>query len=94
MVIVSAAARVVVVISSNLIKCTFYGGICGFVRGRDVNCCCGGSSLAHHFHHYQHHTKTPQPAALSSSPHSIHLTMAILAMVMVVTLVGLLWWGW
>ena len=90
-VIVTAAARGVVVIRSNLFKCTFYGGVCGFVRGRDVNSCCGGSSLAHHFHHYQHHTKTPssQPAAPSSSPHSIHLTIALLVMVMVVTLVGL-----
>ena len=60
----TAAARVIVVIISNLFKCTFYGGIC---------------------------TKTPpsQPAAPSSSPHSIHLTMALLVMVMVVTLVGL-----
>ena len=91
MVIVTAAASVIVVISSNLFKYTFYGGICGFVRGSDVNSCCGGSFLAHHFHHYQHHTKTPpsQPAALSSSPHSIHLTMALLVMVMVVPLVGL-----
>ena len=87
----TAAARVVVVISSNLFMCTFYGGIWGFVRGRGVKSCCGGSSLAHHFHHCQYHTKTPpsQPAALSSSPHSIHLTMALLVIVIVVTLIGL-----
>ena len=32
-VVVTAAARVIVVYSSNLFKCTFYGGICDFVRG-------------------------------------------------------------
>ena len=49
---VTAAARVVVVISSNLFECVFCGGISGVGSGRGFNSC-GGSSLAHHFHHYK-----------------------------------------
>ena len=50
--IVTAALRVVVVISSDLFNCMFCGSICGVGSGSGVNSGCGGSSLAHQFNHY------------------------------------------
>ena len=52
MLMVTAAVRVVVVISSDLFDCMFCGSICGFVSCSGVGSGCGGSSLAHQFNHY------------------------------------------
>ena len=45
-VMVTAAVRVLVVISSNLFKCMFCGGICGIISDNDDNSGCAGSSFA------------------------------------------------
>ena len=50
--IVTAAVRVVVVISSDLFNCMFCGSICSFGSRSGVSSSCGGSSLAHQFKHY------------------------------------------
>ena len=76
----TAAASVVVVISTNLFNCMFCIGICGVGSGSYASSGYGGSFLAHHLKHlphHQHHT------------HSIHLTMAILVTMILVILVGL-----
>ena len=51
-VMVTAAVRVVVVISTNLFNCIFLGGIHGIGSCSGVNRGCCGSSIAHHFHTY------------------------------------------
>ena len=92
-VMVTAAVRVVV-ISKKLFNCIFCGGIRCIGSCSGVNRGCGGSSIAHHFHtyhyhyHYNHHHNHHhhnQPRAL---PHTIHLTMALLMRVKLVTLLG------
>ena len=54
-VMVTAAVKVVAVISSKLFNYIYCGSICSVGSGSDVNSCFGGSSLAHHFYHYHHH---------------------------------------
>ena len=54
-VIVTAALRVVVVISNNLFNCIFCGGISCISSCSGVNWGCGCSSFAHHFHTYHYH---------------------------------------
>ena len=54
-VMVTAAVRVVVVISNNLFNCIFSGGICSIGSCSGVNRGCGGSSIAHYFHTYRYH---------------------------------------
>ena len=49
---VTAAVRVVVVISSDLFHCMFCGSICSFGSAIGVSSSCSGSSLAHKFNHY------------------------------------------
>ena len=76
----TAAASVVVFISTYLFNCMFCIGTCGVGSGSGANSGYGGYFLAHHLKHlplHYHHT------------HSIHLTMAILVTVILVTLVGL-----
>ena len=76
----TAAASVVVVISTNLFNCMYCIGICGVGSGGGANSGYGGSSLDHHLKHlpaHHHHT------------HSRHLIMAILVTVILLTLVGL-----
>ena len=77
---VTAAASVVVVISTNLFICMFCIGICGVGSGSGANSSYGGSSLAHHLKHLPHH---------HHHTHSIYLTMAIFVTLILVTLVGL-----
>ena len=74
----TAAASVVVGISTNLFNCMFCIGICGV--GSGANSSYGGSSCAHHLKHLPHH---------HHHTHSMHLTMALLVTVILVTLVGL-----
>ena len=45
---VTAAASLVVVISTNLLKCMFCIGICGVVGVSSANSGYGGSSIAHY----------------------------------------------
>ena len=71
---VTAAASVIIVLSTNFFNCMFHISICG------ANSIYGGSSLAHHLKHLPHH---------NNHLHSIHLTMALLVMVILVALVGL-----
>ena len=54
-VMVTAAVRVLVVISSNLFNCIFFHRIhcIGSCSGVNRGCC--GSSIAHHFHTYHYH---------------------------------------
>ena len=75
---VTAAASVIVVLSTNLFNCIFCIGICGV--GSGDNSSYGGSSLAHHLKHLPHH---------HHHTHSIHKTMALLVTVILVTLLGL-----
>ena len=77
---VTAAASVVVLISINFFNCMFCIGICGVCSGIGANCGYGGSCLAHHLKHLPHHHHHTD---------SIHLTMAILVTVILVTLFGL-----
>ena len=51
-VMLTAAVRVVVVISSDLFNCTFCGSICSFDSRGGVSSSYGGSSIAHQFNHY------------------------------------------
>ena len=46
----TAAVRVVLVISSNYLNCMFYVGICCVSSGSGVDSGCGSFSLAYHFH--------------------------------------------
>ena len=48
---VTAAVRVVVVISSDLFNWLFCGSPCSFGSCSGVSSSCGGSSLAHQFNH-------------------------------------------
>ena len=54
-VMVMAAVRVEVVISSYQLNCMFCGGICGVGSDSGINSGSGGSSIAHNCHHYYHH---------------------------------------
>ena len=76
----TAAASVIVVISTNLFNCMFRIGNCGVGSGSGADSSYGGSSFAHHLKHLPHH---------HHHLHSIHLTMVLLVMVILVTLVGL-----
>ena len=49
---VTAAVRLVVVISSDLFNCTFCGSICSFGSLNGVSSSYAGSSFAHQFNHY------------------------------------------
>ena len=83
----TAAASVVVVISTNLFNCMFCVGICGVGSGSGANSGYGGSFLAHHLKHFPHHHH--HSLTQCDHTHSIHLTMTILVTVILVTLVGL-----
>ena len=75
----TAAASVIVVISTNLFNFMFCIGIRGVGSGSGANSGYSGFFLAHHLKHLPHH---------HHHTHSIHLTMAILVTVILVTLVG------
>ena len=93
--IVTAAARVVVVISNNFCVFISCGGSRCICSCSGVNRSCGGSSIAHlfltyhyhyhHHHHSQHHNHHLHNQLHHALPHTIHLPMALLMMLVLVT---------